>query len=71
MFCLKEEAISQLWKMVASAQCKTEIFFWLHGVAYGIVDPQIGTESTPLALEAWSQQLDLPESVMDFLFFLI
>ena len=44
-------------------------FFWLHGVAYGIVDPQIGTESTPLALEAWSQQLDLPESVMDFLFF--
>ena len=69
MFCLKEEAISQLWKMVASAQCKTEIFFWLHGVAYGIVDPQIGTESTPLALEAWSQQLDLRKVSWIFCFF--
>lgn len=53
MFCLKGKPLVSYgkWLPVLSRRQK---FFWLHGVAYGILVPQIGTESIPPALEAWS-----------------
>ena len=50
MFCLKGKPLEN------GCQCSVEDrnFFWLHGVAYGILVPQTGTESIPPALEAWS-----------------
>ena len=59
--------------MENGCQCSVEDrnFFWLRSVAYGILVPQIGTESIPPALEAWSLNNWTYREVSRIFFFLM